>query len=98
MPGGTVTKPFCNASGRVREWGGGGRVCGMGWGGGGRWVVHVDVDQLCADGRTERRREVARLNAERDRGAGVVDLELLEVERAGVEVGGRRVRVVARTV
>ena len=56
------------------------------------------VDELSTERAAERRRQVARLQAEHDVGAGVVDLEPLDVERARLEVVGRRIGVVARAV
>ena len=55
--------------------------------------MHVHVDELGAERAAERRGQVARLHAERHRRAGVVDLEVGQVVRAGVEVrtrSGRR--------
>ena len=60
--------------------------------------AHVDVDELRAERAAERLRQVARLQPEGHVGAGVVDLEPLDVEGARVEVRGRRVGVVAGAV
>ena len=61
-------------------------------------LVHVDVNELGAEWAAEGRRQVAGLDPERNRAAGVVDLEIGQVVRAGVEVRRRRVDVVARAV
>jgi hypothetical protein len=53
---------------------------------------------LRAERAAERRREVARPDAEDHVAASVVDLEPLDIERPVLEVGRRRVGVVARPV
>ena len=63
-----------------------------------RGIVHVDVDELRTERAAERRRQVARLQPEDDVRAGVEDLELLDVEGAGLEVAVGRIGVVAGAV
>ncbi len=61
-------------------------------------IAREDRQQLRAERVAERRREVAQRRAQVDRVAAVDHLEARDVERAGVEVAGRRVLERARAV
>ena len=77
----------------LRERGRGrGRPCGR------ARIVDIHVDELCAEGTPEGRRQVTCLEPEDDARAVVEHLEALDVERTGVEVVRSRIGVVPRAV